>query len=188
MILLSDDRADDSNNPMSDGIDAETDNLFALAYNELHQLAQKYMQSERNDHTLSATALLNEAFVRLAQSSPCQFKDEEHFAATAAVVMRHILINHAKAKSTAKRGGHWQRTHLDALAEQFERRSGDLEALDCALKELEQLDPVQHQLVELRFFGGLTMAQAARVVGLSERSAFYEWSHARAWLRNQLED
>lgn len=185
---MKDESASDCNSPEPNSdLCSNTDSLFTQAYSELHRLAESYMRRERSSHTLSATALINEAFLSLAKSSPKQFKDAEHFAATASVAMRHILVNHAKAKSAAKRGGEWQATQLDTLTEQFEQRSGDLEALDEVMRTLEKLDPVQHKLVELRFFGGLTMEQAARAVGISERSAFYEWSHARAWLRNQLE-
>ncbi|MCA9193889.1 MAG: sigma-70 family RNA polymerase sigma factor [Planctomycetales bacterium] len=169
----------------SDNEQTETDLLFQLAYAELHEVACSYMQRERDSHTLSPTALLNEAYIRLAGSGS-RFRDYDHFAATAATVMRHILVNHAKAKRTAKRGKDWIKSPLDHLADQYDSRAGDLVALDAALEQLELVDNLQRRLVDLRFFAGFTMEQAADALGISARSAYYEWAHVRAWLRQQL--
>lgn len=165
------------------------DELFPIVYDELHRRAATYMQGERRDHTLQATALIHEAYLRLVRSAPeaTSFQNIEHFVATAAVVMRRILVNHAKAKQADKRGGRHSKTPLDSVSPLFFERAIDLIALDEAMVELEQVDPTQHRLVELRFFGGLTVDQCAELLNISSRTAYYEWSHARAWLRSRIE-
>lgn len=175
---------------VADGNAAAAEELFPLVYDELRRLAGALMVTERPDHTLQPTALVHEAYLRLvrptdAASQP--FKNIGHFVATAAVVMRHLLVNHAKAKRAAKRSGQYEQTGLDQLADQFQQQSGDLIALDKALERLESHDPLQRRLVEMRFFGGMTVDQCAMVLNISPRSAYYEWTHARAWLRQQLE-
>ena len=184
---------------MAGGDSQAAEVLFPLVYGELHRLASAYMRTERQDHTLQTTALIHEAYLNLVQpkESPRQFQDMDHFVATAAIAMRHILVNHAKARRSQKRGGdrspsrldemQLDRTQLDAVTPRFNDRAIDLIALDEALSELAELDPVQHQIVELRFFGGLTVAQCAAFLDMSERRVYYEWSHARAWLRSRIE-
>lgn len=160
--------------------------LFQLAYAEIHDLAKRYMQRERAAHTLTPTALVNEAWLRLADSDRNQFENVHHFAATAATIMRRILVNHAKARNAAKRGGGWTATSLDAIADEFSDRAMDLIVLDDALNQLETVDPLQRQLVDLRFFGGLTMEAAATLLGISPRKAWQEWAFAKAWLRREI--
>ncbi len=163
--------------------------LFALVYDQLHEIAKRYMQRERAGHTLQPTALIHEAWLKLmTPATTSRYQNQEHFIATAAVVMRQILVNHAKAKRTQKRGGDASRRPFLELADEFETAAVDLLALDEALARLSELDPQQAKLVELRFFGGLSVADAARALGISSRTANYEWAHARAWLRSQLEE
>lgn len=162
--------------------------LFAVVYDELHRLAAGYMRRERPDHTLQPTALVHEAFLRLVgtRGEGSSFANRRHFIATAAVAMRRILINHAKARDAQKRGGGKASVELDDVAAVFETRAIDLVALDEALNRLGQLDAQQARLVELRFFGGMSFEECAKHFGTSERMVHYEWAHARAWLKSQL--
>jgi len=163
--------------------------LFPVIYNELHRLAQGYMQRERPDHTLQPTALVNEAYLRLvgAGGPSDGFESRSHFIGAAAIAMRRILVNHAKARNAAKRGGGRAPLALDGAAAEFEDRAIDLLALDEALTELSERDETQARLVELRFFGGMSVEACALALGVSERTVQYEWAHARAWLRSRLE-
>jgi len=163
--------------------------LFPIVYDELHRIASIYMRRERPDHTLQATALVHEAFVRLVVtgSEASRFENLRHFVATAAVAMRRILVNHAKARAAEKRGGGEPVLGLDQVAAAFNGRSINLVALDESLARLAELDARQARLVELRFFGGMTVEDCAATLGISARTAQYEWAHARAWLRGQLE-
>ncbi len=175
---------------LASGDETAVEDLFPLVYEELHGLANRYMKQEREDHTLQPTALIHEAYLRLVQPTEGQssnFENIEHFMATAAVIMRRILINHAKSRNTLKRGAGQTSWQLDDVASDFASRSIDLVALDEALNELEQLDSIQHRLVELRFFGGLSFEQCAKILSISERKVYYEWSHAKAWLKHRLE-
>ncbi len=174
---------------IANGDQAAAEELFPIVYDELHRRAASYMRGERIDHTLQTTALIHEAFVRLVgpPSGSTEFQNLEHFLATASVVMRRVLVNHAKARATEKRGGDRSRTSLDLVSPLFDERAIDLIALDDALQELEQLDQQQHRLVELRFFGGLTVEQCGSLLGMSERNVYYEWAHAKAWLRSRIE-
>ena len=171
--------------------------LFPIVYQELHQIASVYMSRERPNHTLQPTALIHEAFLRLTGTRSTDEAEDldptdrtwwnrAHFINAAALVMRRILVNHAKSKKTEKRGSGQQIFSLDQVAEVFTERSVDLIALDEALDRLAELDAVQHRLVHLRFFAGVTAKEAANMLGISERAAYYEWAHARAWLQTQL--
>lgn len=166
------------------------DELFPLLYEELHRLAQRHMEKERCGHTLQATALVHEAWLSLMAGSqqPTKHQTREHFMAQASVAMRHILINRAKAKNADKRGSGWNQIQVDEIVEEFEGRSIDLLALNDALERLRVMDERQSLLVEMRFFGGMTMEQCAAVLEISERTAYQEWAHARAWLRLKLEE
>jgi len=174
---------------MAQGDGAAAERLFPLVYEELHRIASAYMRGERPGHTLQATALVHEAFLRLAGSpqEAAPFDSRRHFVATAAVAMRRILVNHAKAKAAEKRGGGQAVFALDDIAAEFSRRSIDLITLEEALERLAALDARQARLVELRFFGGMTFEDCAKTLGLSVRMVHYEWAHARAWLRDQIE-
>lgn len=166
-----------------------SDRLFSVIYHELHRIAAAYMNQERAGHTLQPTALVHEAYLKLLGpgNASARFEDRRHFVAAAAVAMRRILINHARAKKAEKRGGGRPVLALDEVAAAFEGRSIDLLALDEALTRLAALDPDQARLVELRFFGGMSFDQCAEVLGVSPRTVHYEWAHARAWLRAELE-
>jgi RNA polymerase sigma-70 factor, ECF subfamily len=170
------------------GDSAAAARLFPVVYDELHRLAAGYMRQERADHTLQATALVNEAYLRLlGASGGGEYANRGHFVATAAVAMRRILVNHAKAKKAEKRGGGWSGVQLENVAAAFENRAIDLLALDEALDLLAKRDATQAKIVELRFFGGMTSEECAEVLNMSVRNVNYEWAHARAWLRGQLE-
>lgn len=164
--------------------------LWPLVYDELRGLAQKAMAGERRDHTLQSTALVNEAWLRLVGPAREGFAGRTHFFATAAQVMRHILVDHARARRADKRGGDRGRVTLTGVAEAGATPSGpdavDVLALDEALTELARLSPRQAQVVELRFFGGLEVEQAAAVLGVSERTVKGDWRVARAWLASRL--
>lgn len=174
---------------MAQGDDAAAKRLFPIVYDELHRIAAACMRGERPEHTLQATALVHEAYLRLAGSGaePARYESRRHFVATAAVAMRRILINHALARAADKRGGGRPEVPLDDIAAEFSRRSIDLLALEEALERLASLDARQARLVELRFFGGMTFEDCAATLSVSVRTVHYEWTHARAWLRGQIE-
>jgi len=171
------------------GDTAAADELFPIVYDELHRRAAAYMRRERDDHTLQTTALIHEAYLRLVRSDDqsAQFRNVDHFIATASIVMRRILVNHAKARLAQKRGGEVVTMRIDSVSPLFTKPAIDLIALDSAMKELRDRDATQHRIVEMRFFGGLTVEQCAGLLKMSPRTVYYEWSHARAWLRTQIE-
>ena len=161
--------------------------LLEVAYDELKRLAQGLMHRERPDHTLQPTALVNEAWLRLADQTRVEWSGRAHFMAIAAQAMRRILLDHARAKHSAKRGGGWRVVELDTGMIGPEEDHGlDLIALDEALGKLGALSPSQARLVELRFFGGLAMDDVAQVLGVSVRTAEREWRFAKAWLLREL--
>lgn len=163
--------------------------LFPVVYDELHRIASAFMRQERPDHTLQPTALVHEAYLRLVgKDVAAPYENRSHFLATAAVAMRHILINHAKGRATQKRGAGKQVAVFDSALAAFEENAIDLLALDEALDRLATLDATQGKLVELRFFGGMSVDECADLMGISARTLHYEWAHARAWLRDQLQD
>jgi RNA polymerase sigma-70 factor (ECF subfamily) len=171
---------------MMAGDPGATSELWELIYPELRSLAQREFQGQRNDHTLQPTALVNEAFMRLARHRPVEWHGRRHFFAVAAVAMRQILINHAKGRAAAKRGGGRQKfTYREGPAPGQECVL-DLLALDEALAELAQLDQRKAALVELRFFGGLTVDDAAEALRISKATAENDWRFARAWLLTRL--
>jgi RNA polymerase sigma factor (TIGR02999 family) len=162
------------------------DALMPLVYSELRQLAQHYLRKERSDHTLQSTALVHEAYMRLAGQSPPQWQNRAHFFGIAAHLMRQILVEHARGRAAAKRGGGATRMTLDeslgmsmAIAQQNEV---DVIVLDKALQDLTELDAQQGRIVELRFFGGLTIEDTSEVLGISPATVKREWVTARAWL------
>ena len=169
--------------------DAEAaERLFPVVYDELHRIASAFMRQERKDHTLQPTALVHEAYLRLVgKNVATPYENRGHFLATAAVAMRRILINHAKAKATQKRDPGQGLRAIDGAFAAFEERAIDLLALDEALVRLAELDAIQARLVEFRFFGGMSVEECAEILGVSQRTLHYEWAHARAWLRSQLE-
>ncbi|MEM8929848.1 MAG: sigma-70 family RNA polymerase sigma factor [Acidobacteriota bacterium] len=163
--------------------------LAPLVYSQLRTLARGFLSRERRDHTLQPTALVHEAYVRLARHSRVQWRGRTHFFAVGAQVMRRLLIDHARKYRSPRHGGDWQRVTLDgSLNPKTERSYGfdELLALNAALDRLMDLDPRGAKVVELRFFGGLKMAEIAEVLGVSLRTIEDDWSHARAWLAAEM--
>jgi len=161
-----------------------------LVYDELRRIAAGYMRGERPGQTLQATALVNEAFVRLAAERPRQFQNRTHFLAIAALSMRQILVQRARARNALKRGGGPKKVTLDdgnLGVGAGSRLDIDVEALDQALTRLAELDPELARIVELRYFGGLTVEETAEAVGISPATVKRHWSMARAWLKRALE-
>lgn len=167
---------------------AVRERLIPLVYAELRRLAQHYMRGERQNHTLQPTALVNEMYMRLASIDRMQWRDRAHFIATAATLMRRVLVDHARASSRDKRGGQISVTSLGEASAIVEARALDMVALDDALRSLAALDPRQSQVVELRFFGGLTVEETAEAMALSPATVKREWTMAKAWLHDQLRD
>jgi RNA polymerase sigma factor (TIGR02999 family) len=160
--------------------------LFADVYSELRALAARYLQWERKDHTLQPTALVHEAYLKLVGQTRLDWQGRAHFLAIAAKAMRQILVDHARRHRAAKRGGNRHRIALDDNLAIESNREVDLLRLEDALTKLAKLDPRQTQMIELRFFGGLGIAEVATVMGTSKRSAEREWTMVRAWLRREL--
>jgi RNA polymerase sigma-70 factor (ECF subfamily) len=160
--------------------------LIPQVYGELRRLAAYYMRSERGNHTLQPTALVNEAYTRLVQQPQIPWQSRAHFFATASHLMRHILVDHARARRAGKRGGLQQQVTLDDALLPSSERTIDVLILDEALENLAQFDPRQARIVELHFFAGLTFAEIALVLDVTERTVKREWSMARAWLKGEL--
>ena len=163
--------------------------LIPLVHDELHLLAERYMQRERRDHTLQPTALIHEAYFHLVDQNRVQWQNRAHFFGVAARVMRHITLNHARHHRAAKRGGGMLTVSLDesVAGNLAEGPTIDIIELDDALTRLAALDPQQSQLVELRFFGGLTIEETAEVLRISTATVKREWRTARAWLQCQMQ-
>jgi len=171
----------------SDGDATAEDLLWQLTYDELHRIAQAHLRRESKDHTLSATSLVHEAYMRIA-GDDSSFTGEEEFFFVAARAIRDILVESARKKATTKRGGHHAHVSADGLELAIEAPAEDMLALDAALEQLERAYPRKHRLVMLRFFSGLTLDQAARVLGISERTAERDWQFARAHLHSTLHE
>lgn len=171
---------------MTDGDENAPEKLLPIIYNDLRRLAGAYLSNERKDHTLQATALVHEAYLRLVDWQNVSWQNRAHFFAVAAQVMRRILVDHARGKKADKRGGFGQMLALDEAVSFAEKKDVDLVALDDALKELEKSDPRQAKIVELRFFGGLTIEETAEALRISPATVKNEWSFAKAWLRVEL--
>ncbi|HKG46310.1 MAG TPA: sigma-70 family RNA polymerase sigma factor [Pyrinomonadaceae bacterium] len=169
-----------------DGNQSALDELYPLVYDELHRLARRYMSREKKGHTLQATALINEAYVRLVDQKNVQWANRSHFFAISAQIMRRILIDHARRHAFAKRGGGAQQVSLEEVAVITPDASRELVRLDEALKSLAEMDPRRSQVVELRYFGGLNNEEIAGVLHISENTVTRDWNMARAWLYQQL--
>jgi RNA polymerase sigma factor (TIGR02999 family) len=166
----------------SDGDESALEKLTPLVYEELHRLAHHYMSRERLGHTLQTSALVNEAYLRLVNQKHVQFQNRAHFFAISAHLMRQILINHAQSRRYLKRGGGARKVSLDEAMIVSGERGGDLLALDEALKELATVDYRKSKVVELRFFGGLSVEETAEVLKISAITVMREWKMAKAWL------
>ncbi len=172
-------------NEMAKGDSGAAEKLLPLVYSELHRLAAAYMRRERPDHTLQATALINEAYLRLSGEN-AEWNSREHFIGMAANVMRHVLVDYARAHNAKQRDGGMKRVEMqDDLAISPEKLEEVL-SLHEALKTLESLHPRQGKVVELRYFGGLSVDQIASLLGVSQRSVKRDWSLARIWLFREL--
>ena len=167
---------------------AARDALIPIVYDELRRVAKRKLAGQRSDHTLQATALVHEAYLRLVNRKAAQWRDRTHFFALAAQMMRQILVDHARMRNASKRGGGAVTVVLDDEdAGVGIKINLDLIDLDAAIKGLASLDPRQAQLVELRFFGGLSIEEAASVVNISPATAKREWTTARVWLHHAME-
>jgi RNA polymerase sigma-70 factor (ECF subfamily) len=169
-----------------EGDPAALDKLMPLVYEELRRLARSYLNRQRPGHTLQTTALVNEAYLRLINANQVRWQDRAHFFAVSAQMMRRILVDFARSKRNLKRGGGAQRVSLEDAMAIAPEQSADLLALDEALRELAALNPRQSQIVELRYFGGLSEEEAAEVLKISPRTVRRDWSLARAWLFRAL--
>jgi RNA polymerase sigma factor (TIGR02999 family) len=171
---------------MTSGDENAPEKLLPIIYNDLRRLAGAYLSNERKDHTLQPTALVHEAYIRLVDWENVSWQNRAHFFAVAAQVMRRILVDHARGKKAEKRGGFEQLLSLDEAVGFQEKKDVDLVALDDALNELEKSDPRQAKIVELRFFGGLTIEETAEALRISPATVKNEWAFAKAWLRVEL--
>jgi RNA polymerase sigma factor (TIGR02999 family) len=162
------------------------DKLFPLVHSELRRIAQRQMSQERPGHTLQATALVNEAYLKLAGQQGFDWQNRAHFFAVCAQVMRHILIDHARAHARDKRGGGAVKVSLNDALVVAEDQAAHFIALDEALRVLERLDPQKSKIVELRYFGGLSIEEAAEVLNVSPRTVRREWQRAKAWLYRMM--
>jgi RNA polymerase sigma factor (TIGR02999 family) len=168
-----------------DGDETALEKLVPLVYQELHRVASRYMRDERSGHLLQTTALVNEAYLRLHGTNRIRWRDRNHFYAVAARAMRRILVDFARARKQRKRNGGRQ-VSFDEMLTVGNDRDADIVALDDALTTLANLDQRQSQIVELRFFAGLTEPHMARVLGISPRTVSTEWRLARSWLLREL--
>ena len=170
----------------SQGDGSALDRLVPLVYEELHRLARRYMRQERPDHTLQATSLVNEAYLRLIDVNRVEWRDRAHFLAVAAQMMRRILVEFARNRQRQKRGGGAVRVSLDDMQELPDSNERDLVAVSDALSGLATFDARMAQVVELRFFGGLTVAETADVLNISPETVMRDWKTAKAWLVREI--
>lgn len=175
-------------NQMNEGEPSAPEELLPLVYSELRKLAAGYLKNERTDHTLQPTALVHEAYIRLVDWQNTNWQNRSHFFAVAAQVMRNILVDHARRKKAEMHGGNLQKLALDEAISFSQAREVDLVDLDDALQELAKLDERQSKIVELRFFGGLTIEETAHAIGVSTMTVSREWNFAKAWLYRRLSD
>ena len=162
--------------------------LTPLVYDELRRIAHRYVQRERNGHTLETTALVNEAYLRLAGQKKIEWQNRAHFFAVTAQVMRHILIDHARRRQYAKHGGDARQVSLQEAETMSQERAGELVALDEALDELAKLDVRKSRVVELRYFGGLDLEETAHVLEVSVMTVRRDWRVAKAWLFRRMKE
>lgn len=170
----------------SEGSEEASARLMPLVYEELRRLAREYIRRERADHTLQATALVHEAYLRMVDEKNVTWKDRAHFYGIAARLMRRILVDHARAHNAAKRGGLEKKLALDEARDLPAAGSTDLVALDGALENLAKTYPRKSEVVELKFFGGLEANEIAEVLQVSEKTVLRDWSFAKLWLCREL--
>ncbi|MBI3949255.1 MAG: sigma-70 family RNA polymerase sigma factor [Acidobacteria bacterium] len=168
------------------GVEAALDQLMPLVYDELRRLASHYMQNERPGHTLQTTALVHEAYLRLVDYRQVRWQDRAHFFAVAARLMRRILVDHARVRQAARRGGSTRALSLDEAPVLSDERAAELISLDDALTSLEAFDARLSRVIEMRFFGGLTADEIGMVLNLSARTVMRDWNVAQAWLYREM--
>ena len=172
----------------SNGDRAALEKLIPAVYQELRRMADRCLRGENAEHSLQPTALVHEAYLRLIDQTRVEWHNRAHFFGVAAQMMRRILIDHAKAKHRAKRGGAARKLSLEEIANYTRERASDLVALDEALKILAQMDERKSRIVELRYFGGLTVDETAQVLGVSDKTVMRDWNLAKAWLYQHLNE
>jgi len=170
----------------SDGDETALEQLMPLVYGELHRLAHQHMRREKSGHILQTSALINEAYLCLVDEPQIHWQNRAHFFGIAARLMRRILVDEARKRNSAKRGGDAIQVSLHEAMTVPEEQAANVVALDDALKGLETIDSRQSEIVELRFFGGLSIEETADVLKVSPGTVMREWTFARAWLRNEL--
>jgi RNA polymerase sigma factor (TIGR02999 family) len=169
------------------GNPAALDQLIPLVYAELRKIAHRHMRKQHREHTLRTTALIHEAYLRIAgDDSARHWENRAQFFSLAAKAMRHVLVDHARAKHAAKRGGGWRAVQLDEGIATSEERLAELIALDEALNTLVKLHPRQSEVIELRFFGGLSVDETAAILKVSSETVMLDWRTAKAWLHKEL--
>ena len=170
----------------SNGDQAARDRLMSVVYEELHRLARRYMRRESPGHTLQTSALLNEAFLRLVDQKNVRWQNRAHFYGIAAQMMRRILVDYARSRNYSKRGGGVRAMSLDEAFIVSDERSAEVVAVHEALEELTKFDARKGQIVELRFFGGLSIEETAEILGVSPGTVMRDWTLAKAWLRKEM--
>ena len=170
----------------SNGDEAALERLIPAVYQELRRMAQHYLRGEDSGHSLQPTALVHEAYLRLIDQTKVEWQNRAHFFGVAAQMMRRILIDHAKAKHRVKRGGTAVKVMLDENVNFTHERASELLALDDALQSLARMDERKSRIVELRYFGGLTVEETAQVLGISDKTVMRDWNLAKAWLYREL--
>jgi RNA polymerase sigma factor (TIGR02999 family) len=170
----------------SAGDQAALDRLVPLVYAELHRMARRQMRNERPGNTLQTTALVNQAYLRLVDAKNAVWNDRTHFFAVSAQVMRRILVDAARSRASAKRGGPAPRLNLDEDLDMSPQRAHELIDLDDSLQALQQMDPRKARVIELRFFGGLSVEETASVLKISPQSVMRDWKLAKAWLQREM--
>jgi RNA polymerase sigma-70 factor, ECF subfamily len=165
---------------------AALDDVIRVVYQELRRMANRYLRMERIDHSLQPTALVHEAYLRLVDQTQVSWQNRAHFFGVAAQMMRRILVDHAKARHRGKRGGAATRLSLDDISNLSKGRAADLVALDDALSSLAEIDQRKSRVVELRFFGGLSVEETAQVLGVSPQTVLRDWKLAKAWLYQEI--
>jgi RNA polymerase sigma factor (TIGR02999 family) len=169
-----------------DGDQTALDRLIPLVHQELRRLAHHYLKQERREHTLQTTALVNEAYLKLVDHKGMHWKNRAHFFAVAAQAMRRILVDHARTRDALKRGGRLAMTNLDEAATVADTQAAELLALNDALDQLAHLDARKSRIIELRYFGGMTLEETAEVVRLSPTTVNREWKSAKTWLLKMM--
>jgi len=170
----------------SEGDESALEQLTPLVYDELHRLAHQHMRREQAGHILQTSALINEAYLRLVDQGTTAWENRGHFFGIAARLMRQILVDEARKRNSAKRGGTMVQVPLDDIGMLAQEQAGNVIALDDALKNLQAIDERQSNIVELRFFGGLSIEETADVLKVSPGTVMREWTFARAWLKSQM--